>query len=80
MQLPNNIKQFRHLRTLILLLALAITGDGRLQAQTCPPNIDFETGTYNNWTCYTGRVAAVNNTNSISLVPSGPQANQHTLY
>lgn len=82
MQLRNgiNIKQVLLQRTLILLLALAFTGTLQVQAQTCPLNIDFERGNFDNWTCYTGNVAAVNNTNLISLFPSGPQADQHTLY
>jgi gliding motility-associated-like protein len=49
-------------------------------AQNCPPNIDFETGTFNNWTCYTGFVAAVNDQNVISLSPSGPVGDRHTMY
>src|SRR5204862_362594 len=34
-----------------------------LTAQNCPPNIDFETGTFNGWTCYLGTTAAVNGEN-----------------
>jgi hypothetical protein len=50
-------------------------------AQTCPPNIDFETGTFNGWTCYTGVVTAVGDQNVISLSPSGgPIYNRHTMY
>jgi len=51
------------------------------KSQHCPPNIDFESGTFQNWTCYTGSVAAVNGQNIISLSPSGgPVAGQHTMY
>ncbi|MEP7107526.1 MAG: T9SS type B sorting domain-containing protein [Ferruginibacter sp.] len=50
-------------------------------AQTCPPNIDFETGTFDGWTCYTGFTAAVGDQNLISLSPSyGPVYNKHTMY
>jgi len=50
-------------------------------SQICPPNIDFETGSFNNWTCYTGNVSAAGNTNVISLIQSsGPVVNQHTMY
>jgi gliding motility-associated-like protein len=49
-------------------------------AQICPPNIDFETGTFNNWTCYTGNVAAVADRNVISLSPTGPIDDRHTMY
>ncbi len=48
-------------------------------AQDCPPNIDFEEGTFNGWTCYTGGVVASNGQNIISLTPSGPQQNRHTM-
>jgi gliding motility-associated-like protein len=50
-------------------------------SQSCPANIDFETGTFNNWTCYTGNVSAGGGTNTIFLTQSaGPVANQHTMY
>ncbi|HEX7903518.1 MAG TPA: T9SS type B sorting domain-containing protein [Chitinophagaceae bacterium] len=49
--------------------------------QICPPNIDFETGTFDNWTCYTGTVSAAGGQNSINIFPSGgPVPNQHTMY
>ena len=47
----------------------------------CPPNIDFETGTFNNWTCYTGNVSAGGGVNTIYLTQSGgPVPNQHTMF
>lgn len=50
-------------------------------SQICPPNIDFETGTFDNWTCYTGDVSAFNGVNRISLSPSGgPVPTHHTMY
>jgi gliding motility-associated-like protein len=50
-------------------------------SQICPPNIDFETGTFDHWTCYTGSVSAAGGVNTIFLAPSGgPVANQHTMY
>lgn len=66
-------------RVLLSILILALT-TRPLAAQDCPPNIDFETGSFNGWTCYTGSVAAVNNTNRISLVPSSPVVGQHTMF
>ena len=52
-----------------------------LYAQGCPPNIDFETGTFDGWTCYTGTAEVVNNENVIALQPSGgPVFNRHTMY
>ncbi len=51
-----------------------------LKAQDCPPNIDFETGTFNGWRCYVGHVASVNGTNVISLnLSGGPVNDQHTM-
>lgn len=49
-------------------------------SQICPPNIDFETGTFDHWTCYTGSVSAAGGINTIYLSPSGPVSNQHTMY
>jgi gliding motility-associated-like protein len=50
-------------------------------SQICPPNIDFENGNFDNWTCYTGNVSAAGGTNTIYLSPSaGPVPNQHTMY
>lgn len=49
-------------------------------AQECPANIDFESGTFAGWSCYTGGTAAVNGENVITLTPSGPTFNRHTMY
>lgn len=50
-------------------------------AQSCPPNIDFETSTFNGWTCYTGNTSAVNGQNVISLTQaSGPVYDHQTMY
>src|SRR5690242_14717080 len=51
-----------------------------LTAQTCPPNIDFETGTFEGWTCYLGSTAAVNGENIINISPSAPTPNRQTMY
>jgi len=51
-----------------------------LVAQTCPPNIDFETGTFNGWICYLGSTAAVNGANIITISPSAPTPNRQTMY
>ncbi|HWI89841.1 MAG TPA: gliding motility-associated C-terminal domain-containing protein [Flavisolibacter sp.] len=46
----------------------------------CPPNIDFESGNFDGWTCYTGYTAAVNGQNEINLSISGPTSDRHTMY
>ena len=65
----------------ILIIAFTTLIIFQSTAQNCPPNIDFETGTFNGWTCYIGTTAAVNGQNVISLSPSGgPIDNRHTMY
>lgn len=49
-------------------------------AQQCPSNIDFESGNFNGWTCYTGYVEAVGQENVITLYPGSPQYDRHTMY
>ncbi|MBD0294452.1 MAG: hypothetical protein ICV84_04495, partial [Flavisolibacter sp.] len=51
-----------------------------VNAQNCPPNIDFESGTFDGWTCYTGSAAEMNGTNVISLSYSGPVPGRHTMF
>lgn len=64
----------------LVVLALLVSFCAPVTAQECPPNIDFETGTFDGWTCYTGTTAAVDNSNVISLNVSGPVFNRHTMY
>jgi hypothetical protein len=71
-----------HFRVQLLSLGLAICpGYFVANAQSCPANIDFETGTFNGWRCYIGSAEAVNNTNVINLSETGgPIYNRHTMY
>ena len=63
---------------LVLLFVLFIQIDSIAQ---CPPNIDFENGNFDGWTCYTGYTAAVNNENQINLSVSVPVlGDRHTMY
>jgi gliding motility-associated-like protein len=60
---------------LIFLLSFVSSG------QSCPPNIDFEKGSFDGWTCYVGRTAAVGSQNVITLNPTGgPAFSSHTMY
>jgi gliding motility-associated-like protein len=64
----------------LLLFAAFIVCPILIKAQDCPPNIDFETGTFDGWTCYTGFVTG-NGSNVISLsAVSGPQPERQTMY
>jgi hypothetical protein len=52
-----------------------------IKAQDCPKNIDFETGTFEGWTCYVGFLTEQGNTNVINLSPTTrPAYNRHTMY
>lgn len=71
-----------HFRVQLLSLGFAFCpGYFVANAQNCPANIDFETGTFNGWRCYIGSAEAVNNTNVINLSETGgPIYNRHTMY
>lgn len=49
-------------------------------AQICPGNIDFESGTFNGWTCYTGTTANVGGQNVITIYPGAPETGRHTIF
>jgi len=67
------------LRAQFVLAVITILISLRSTSQ-CPPNIDFEQGNFNGWTCYTGSVSAAGQTNTISLANSGgPMPTQHTM-
>lgn len=71
-----------HLQLTILSLGLIIwPGYFFANAQTCPPNIDFETGTFNGWTCFVGNSEELDGNNIIQLYQSGgPVNDRHTMY
>jgi len=71
---------YQYISGLLLTGSLICTVNFSAKAQNCPPNIDFETGGFSGWTCYTGTVASVNNTNVITFDYQGaPVYNRHTL-
>ncbi len=63
---------------LFLLLVLSLFINPRVNGQ-CPPNLDFETGTFVNWQCWTGNAVAVGGTNELRLNTSAPNNNQHLM-
>jgi len=72
--------QFSPFRLQLLILGLGLCHSYyTVNAQVCPPNIDFEDGTFGGWTCYTGSTAEVNGQNVITLYPSGPVPGRHTM-
>ena len=69
----------KYYKTLVAILLLTAANHGNGYAQ-CPPNIDFETGTFAGWKCWVGTVKAVDTINSITLnTVSAPISGQHTM-
>jgi gliding motility-associated-like protein len=48
-------------------------------SQTCPANIDFEQGNFNNWQCYVGRTLDSALKNYVKLDPSPPTVGRHEI-
>ncbi|MFL5748197.1 MAG: T9SS type B sorting domain-containing protein [Niastella sp.] len=59
----------------ILLCSLTNT----YSQSTCPPNLDFENGNFDNWECFIGNVDTVNGKNRMNLYPSMPQGDRHQI-
>lgn len=62
-----------------LALALALGFFLHVNAQTCPPNLDFEKGDFSNWECFTGNASVSGDKNLISLTPSSPSQGRHEI-
>ncbi|RYY38465.1 MAG: PKD domain-containing protein [Chitinophagaceae bacterium] len=50
-----------------------------LSAGDCPFNLDFEAGNFTNWKCFQGDVESPMGVNNITVFPSAPINNQHTI-
>lgn len=64
---------------LLVLFSLFIAAFSNTHAQNCPPNIDFEEGSFNGWQCYIGSTSDNGSTNSISLNTAAPTPTRHEL-
>lgn len=60
-------------RLFLLAAVILLAGSPQLFAQ-CPPNIDFEEGTFNNWQCSSG-----NFNGAITLSPTAPTPGRHDM-
>ena len=71
----------RYISFLLVTVSLLSTISFSVNAQNCPPNIDFEFGNFAGWNCYTGTVASVGGVNQIQFNSSGgPVFGRHTMY
>lgn len=60
-------------------LLVLITWDVKAQS-VCPLNLGFDNGDFLNWQCYTGTTTSINcDSNVVSLTPSPPVMNRHTV-
>ncbi|HEV8079684.1 MAG TPA: hypothetical protein VGP43_03155, partial [Chitinophagaceae bacterium] len=61
-----------------LLCFIALTANSQLVPITldCPPNIGFESGSFNNWNCFSG---AIQRDGTLNLSPGSPVADRHTI-
>ena len=76
-----NKKQLYSLLILFLATTICLNFYLAVNAQSCPPNIDFEKGTFEGWICYTGYSIAIGDSNSIQLTPSnGPVIGHHAIF
>ena len=78
-KLSHNFKIFPSLFQILFAINLLCFSFGTV-AQNCPPNIDFENGNFDGWSCYTGNVQAIGGQNVISLSPSAPISGRHTIF
>jgi len=79
-KLVNN-KNFHFAGRPLLLFILFSSWSNILTAQSCPPNIDFESGSFAGWQCYTGFTSAVGTQNIITVSNNGgPAGDRHTMY
>ena len=51
-----------------------------LNDNPCPVNLDFELGTFTNWSCFLGKVDTIGNVNRIRVNPSAATNNRHVVY
>ncbi len=63
-----------------LVIVACFCHGSSVSAQECPPNLDFETGTFDNWTCYLGYTFATFDKNAIVLSNSSALPGHHKMY
>lgn len=63
-----------------MLLMVSLTMSAKLCAQSCPENIGFENGNFQNWKIYAGSIAIENNQNVVTMNEvAKPISGRHTI-
>lgn len=63
--------------TCIIILLCLLTN--AYSQSSCPPNLDFESGTFDNWQCFTGTTDTLGGKNRMNLTPSAPVQGRHEI-
>jgi gliding motility-associated-like protein len=71
----NRISHWRIPVCLGFVLSFSLT----ISYAQCPPNIDFERGSFSGWTLYSGSTSAGGGQNQINISPSGEIPSKHQL-
>lgn len=58
----------------------SISIEGVSSSGQCPPNLDFEYGSFTNWSCFNGNTSATSSSNIITVSPAPPTAGRHSIY
>src|SRR5690349_7558662 len=66
-------------KILFCILLFLLAPRGQSQVVTCPPNIDFEEGSFAGWDCKVGTVFSQPGINTIQWAYSQETPNRHTL-
>lgn len=66
-------------RAVICIFILSCLLTNVYSQSSCPPNLDFETGTFDNWQCFVGTTDTANGKNRMNLSPSEPAAGRHEI-
>lgn len=67
------------MKVIVLIISLIAFVCQGFSQSTCPPNIDFELGNFNNWQCFIGSAKDSSFNNLIKLDTCQPQQNRHEL-
>lgn len=63
-----------------MLIVVSFTWSAKLCAQSCPENIGFENGNFQNWKIYAGSIAIENNQNVVTMNEvAKPVSGRHTI-